>query len=82
MSYFGKRNFIVYDGWFDEPLEKYKFDVKNKKNNKHFDSSWFFYDQSNYKVGTSENYSQLGIKVNEKKIITNNYFEKSSEKYI
>ena len=31
MSYFAKPNFIKYDEWFDEDLEKNKPDVLNKK---------------------------------------------------
>ena len=33
----------------------------------------FFYQQSNYKVGASENNLQLDIKVNEKELIANIY---------
>ena len=31
LSYFAKSNFIIYDEWFDEDLEKVKLDIKNKK---------------------------------------------------
>ena len=31
LSYFAKPNFIIYDKWFDDNLEKAKHDVKNKK---------------------------------------------------
>ena len=31
LSYFAKPNFIKYDQWFDEDLEKNKVDVNNKK---------------------------------------------------
>ena len=31
LSYFAKPNFIVYDEWFDDDLEKTKLNVKNKK---------------------------------------------------
>ncbi|GIR04326.1 MAG: hypothetical protein CM15mP15_0650 [Prochlorococcus sp.] len=31
MSYFAEPNFIIYDEWFDDDLEKTKLDVKNKK---------------------------------------------------
>ena len=80
MSYFAKPNFIIYDEWFDDDLEKNKLDVKKKikKISKIHD---FFYEQSNYKVGASEINFELDRKVNEKEVITNNYLEKYSEKY-
>ena len=81
MSYFAKPNFIVYDEWFDDDLEKTKLDIKNKKIKNISNTHEFFYDQSNYKVGASEKHMQLDIKVNEKELITNNYLKKSSEKY-
>ena len=40
----------------------------------------FFYEQSNYKVGASENNLQLDIKLNEKKLSNKNYLEKTSDK--
>ena len=36
----------------------------------------FFYQQSNYKVGASENNLQLESKVSKKELFDNNYFEK------
>ena len=81
MSYFAKPNFIVYDEWFDDDLEKNKLDVKNKKIKNISKIHEFFYEQSNYKFGGSENNLQLEIKVNEKQLITNNYFKKPSEKF-
>ena len=81
MSYFAKPKFIVYDEWFDDDLEKNKIDVKNKKIKNISKIHEFFYEQSNYKVGASEKNLELEIKVNEKQIITNNYFKKSSEKF-
>ena len=74
MSYFAKPNFIIYDEWFDDDLEKNKLDVKNKKIKNISKIHDFFYEQSNYKVGASENNLQLEIKVNEKQLITDNYF--------
>ena len=41
----------------------------------------FFYEQSNYKVGASENNLQLDIKVIKKKLSNKNYLENTSEKY-
>ena len=81
MSYFAKPNFIVYDEWFDDHLEKNKLDVKNKKIKNISKIHEFFYEQSNYKVGASENNLQLEIKVNKKQLITNNYFKKSSDQH-
>ena len=81
LSYFAKPNFIMYDEWFDDNLEKPKIDVKNKKIKTISNMHEFFYKKSNFKVGASENNLQLEIKVNEKQLITNNYFKKSSEKY-
>ena len=77
MSYFAKPNFLVYDEWFDEDLEKNKIDVK-KKIKSISNIHEFFYEQSNYKVGASENNLTQGITVNQKELITNNYLEKSS----
>ena len=79
MSYFAKPNFIVYDEWFVNDLEKNKLDVKNKKIKTISNIHEFYYEQSNYKVGASENHLQLELQVNEKELITNNYVEKYSK---
>ena len=81
MSYFAKPNFINYDEWFDDDLEKNKDYLKYKKIKSISKVHNFFYEQSNYKVGASENNLQLDNKVNEKKLITSNYVKKPSEKY-
>ena len=81
MSYFAKPNFIIYDEWFDNNLKKTENDFKNKKIKNISNIHEFFYEQSNQKFGASENKMQLNIKLNEKKIITNYYSEKTSEKY-
>ena len=81
MSYFAKPNFIVYDEWFDDDLEKNKLDVKNKKIKNISKIHQFFYEQSNYKVGASENNLQLDIKINEKELTTCNYFEDTFKKF-
>ena len=81
LSYFAKPNFIVFDEWFDEDLEKTKLDVKNKKIKSISNIHEFFYEQSNYKIGASENNFKSDIKVNKKELITNNFLEKTSEKY-
>ena len=72
MSYFAKPNFIIHDEWFDDDLKKTKPDVKNKKITTISNIHEFFYAQSNYKVGASENHLLSDIKTNEKEIITYN----------
>ena len=82
MSYFAEPYFIKYDEWFDDNLEKNtKHDIQNKKINTISNLHEFYYEQSNYKIGGSENNLQLDIKVNEKELITNNYLENTLEKY-
>ena len=81
MSYFAKPNFIIYDEWFDEDFKQTEDDSKNKKIKTISNIHEFFYEQSNHKLGASENNMQLNIKLNEKEIITNYYSEKTSEKY-
>ena len=80
MSYFAKPNFINYDEWFDDDLEKNKV-LKNKKIKSISKVHKFFYEQSNYKVGASENNLQLNINKNREKLFNNYFFEKNSEKY-
>ena len=41
----------------------------------------FFYEQSNYKVGASENNLQIDIDKNREELFNNYYFENNSEKY-
>jgi len=41
----------------------------------------FFYEQSNYKVGASENNLQIDIVENREELFNNYYFENNSEKY-
>ena len=40
----------------------------------------FFYEQSNYKVGATENYLQLDIKVKKKELSNKNYLKNTSDK--
>ena len=80
MSYFAKPNFIVYDEWFDNDLKKTKLTVKNKKITNISRIHEFFYEQSNYKVGASENNLQIDINKNREEIFNDDYFENSSEK--
>ena len=61
LSYFAKPNFIVYDEWFDNDLKKTKLNFKNKKITNISNIHEFFYEQSNYKFGASENNLQLDI---------------------
>ena len=81
MSYFAKPNFIVYDEWFDNDLKKTKLDFKNKKIKTIANIHEFFYEQSNYKVGASENNLQIDIDKNREELFNNYYFENNSEKY-
>ena len=81
MSYFAKPNFIIYDEWFDDNLEKTKLNVKNKKIKNISNIHQFFYEQSNYKVGASENISQIDIDKNRDELFNNYYFENNYEKY-
>ena len=80
MSYFAKPNFIIYDEWFDDNLEKTKIEVKNKKIKTISNIHEFFYQQSNYKVGASENNLQLDIKVKKKELSNKNYLKNTSDK--
>jgi len=81
LSYFVKPNFIVYDEWFDNDFKKTKLDFKNKKITNSSKIHEFFYEQSNYKVGGSENNLQIVIDENREELFNNYYFENNSEKY-
>ena len=81
LSYFAKPNFIVYDEWFDNDLKKTKLNSKNKKITNISNIHEFFYEQSNCKVGASENNLQIDIDKNREKLFNNYYFENNSEKY-
>ena len=81
LSYFAKPNFIVYDEWFDNDFKKTKLDFKNKKITNSSKIHEFFYEQSNYKVGASENNLQIDIDENREELFNNYYFENNSEKY-
>ena len=81
MSYFAKPNFIVYDEWFDNDIKKTKLDFKNKKIKTISNMHEFFYEQSNYKVGASENNLQIDIDKNREELFNNYYFENNSEKH-
>ena len=79
LSYFAIPNFIIYDEWFDDNLEKTKLDAQNKNIKTISNIHDFFYEQSNFKIGASENNMQLDIKVNKKDQIINHYLDKVSE---
>ena len=80
MSYFAKPNFIIYDEWFDDNFKENKLDDKNKTKKTISNIYDFFYKQSNYKVGASENKLQLEIKVNKKELFNKNHLERNSKK--
>ena len=81
LSYFAKPNFIVYDEWFDNDLKKTKYNVKNKKIANISNIHEFFYEQSNYKVGASENNLQIDMDKNTEELFNNFYSENNYEKY-
>ena len=81
LSYFAKPNFVVYDEWFDNDFKKNKLNVKNKKIKNISNIHEFFYEQSNYKVGASENNLQIDIDENREELFNNYYLENNSEKY-
>ena len=81
LSYFAKPNFIIYDEWFDDNLKKTKLDVKNKKIKTISNIHEFFFEQSNYKVGASENNLQIDINLERKELLNNYYYVNNSEKY-
>ena len=81
LSYFAKPNFIAYDEWFDNDFKKSKLDFKNKKITNSSKIHEFFYEQSNYKVGASENNLQIDIHENRDELFNNYYFENNSEIY-
>jgi len=65
----------------DNDLKKTKLNVKNKKITNISKIHEFFYEQSNYKVGASENNLQIEIDENREELFNNYYFENNSEKY-
>ena len=81
LSYFAKPNFIIYDEWFDDDLEKNKYDIKNKKIKNISHLHEFYYQQSNYKIGASENNLELEIKFIEKELGTNYFIDNTSKKF-
>ena len=81
LSYFAKPNFIVYDEWFDNDLKKTKLNVRNKKITNISKIHEFFYEQSNYKVGASENNLQIDINEYREELFNNYYLENNAEKY-
>ena len=81
LSYFAKPNFIVYDEWFDDDLKKITPVDKNKKIKTISNTHEFFYEQSNYKVGASENNVHIEIDINRKELFNSYSFVNNSYKY-
>ena len=81
LSYFAKPNYIVYDEWFDNDFKKTKLDFKNKKTTNSSKIHEFFYEQSNYKIGASENNFQIEIDENREELFNKYYFENNSQKH-
>ena len=81
LSYFAKPNFIVYDEWFDNDLNKITTNKKNSRIKKIPNIHEFFYEQSNYKVGASENNLKIDINEYSEELFNNNYLKNNSEKY-
>jgi hypothetical protein len=81
LSYFAKPNFIVYDEWFDNEFKQITTNEKNSRIKKIPNIHEFFYEQSNYKVGASENNLQIDINENREELFNNYYLENNSEKY-
>ena len=75
MSYLAKPNFIVYDEWFDNDFKKITLDDWNKKTKNISKIHEFIYEQSNYKVGASENIFKKEINVISKELFKNYYVE-------
>ena len=81
LSYFAKPNFIVYDEWFDNDFKKTKIDLKNKKITNSSKIHQFFYEQSNYTVGGSENNLQIENNKYREELFDKYYLKNESEKY-
>ena len=63
----------------NDDLEKTNFYLKNKN---YFKYKWIlFFEQSNYKVGVSENNFQTDIDENKEELFNNYYVVNNSEKY-
>ena len=82
LSYFAKPNFIVYDEWFYNDFKKTKLNNKNKKITNNSKIHEFFYEQSNYKVGGSENNLPIEIDENREELFNNYYFENNYKNII
>ena len=81
MSYFAEPNFIIYDEWFDDNLEKKKINFRNKKIKPISNIHEYFYIQSNNQIGASENNMELNIKKIKKELTINNSTDNISVNY-
>ena len=81
LSYFAKPNIIIHYKWFNDNLEKTNFYLKNKKIKTIPNMHEFFFEQSNYKIGASENNLQIDSDENREELFNNYYVEDNSEKY-
>ena len=79
LSYFAKPNFIIYDEWFDDDLEKTKLILKIKL--KTFSNLHDFFMSNRCIKLVFEKHMQLDIKVNKKELITYDNLEKIEKKF-
>ena len=81
MSYFAKPNYIPYDEWFDDDLEKEEITFFNKRRKYLSNIHEFFYRQSKNKIGASENLLNLDYEEKSKQKLTNNSSYNFPENY-
>jgi len=81
LSCFAKPNFIVYDEWFDEDLEKTRICIEKKIIKTNSNIHDFYYEQSNYIIGASENHLKLDTTVKTNDLNTKQYSYNISQKY-
>ena len=79
LPYFAKPIYLVYHEWVDNHFKKTILNFKKKQIFQTYMN--FFYEQSNYKVGVSENNLQIDNYKNREELFNNYYFENNSEKY-
>ena len=69
---------MIYDEWFDDDFKKTKHNFQDKRIKTNSDIHEFFYAQSKYRIGGSENKLELETIKNPEILIKNNYPEKYS----